>query len=357
MIKSSSEANRASMLQKLASSYILLSAGYDAGIHLSASTISVDGKTVMGASVEVEVKAGKSAAPFSFALNIHDDANGQCVRADWAFDGKTKAAKGTEDVADKGEVAILAVWRNARLDMRMTKTPVAVASGGRKKSRLAMVDSMVADDRLACDGKFVWPADCATRYQNGFRRSLERAWWSSGAEDLDGQPFVTAAALRSFFVECGEAPGVVDAYLAKKEKSHRRGEFIGELVALGVIKPHAALVTADHPEDEQPGWIVVDPTVGADLIKRRDGGHAHEPGGPVGEVVDVGGGPTVEVPGSREVPEVPGTAHKGQVPGSLPFRGTGLGNHSEPPQSGELGNRPTLPSVGKKPTPEVEWGG
>ena len=334
-----------------------LHGGYDAGIHLSAPTISIDGATVMGASVDVEVKAGKSAAPFSFALNIHDDDNGQCVRADWAFDGKTKAAKGAENVADKGEAAILAVWRNTRMDMRMTKSAVVLAAGGRKRDRLALVDAMITDDRLASDGKSVWPVDCVARYGNGFQGTFERAWWASGTEDLDGQPFITTAGLRLALVQSGQAPGEVDAYLAKKEKAHRRGELLGELVALGVIKAHAALVTTTEPEDEQPGWIVVDPTVGADLIKRRDAGQADGAGGPVGGGVDVGAGPTAEVPGSREVPEVPGTAHKGQVPGSLPHRGTGLGNLLEPTESGELGRQPVLPHVGKKPTPKVEWGG
>lgn len=241
-----------------------LHGGYDAGIHLSAPATTQDGrKTVMSASVEVEVKAGKAAAPFSFDLNIHDNDDGQCIRADWAHEGETRAAKGVGEVADKATAAILHVFRSKLMNYRLTKTAAAIESGGNKKARLPLVDALVAAGTLASASKGqaleVWPADCGDRC----RQTFEKAWWASGAVDVGGSPFVSARALATYLAnEGGQARGEVDAYLSGK---HRRGDLLGEIVALGFIKAHEP---GDAPDDE-PGWVIVDPVRAAGLMLAR----------------------------------------------------------------------------------------
>ena len=240
-----------------------LHGGYDAGIHLSSSSVTQDGrKTVMSATVEVEVKAGKAAAPFSFDLNIHDNDDGQCIRADWAHEGETRAAKGVAEMGDKAAAAILCVFRSKVMDYRMTKTAAAVESGGNKRLRLQGVDDLVTAGRLASASRGqsleVWPADCGERC----RQTFEKAWWASGANDVGGRPFVSVQALTSYLAtQGGQARGEVEAYLSGK---HRRGDLLGELVALGFIKAHEP---GDAPDDE-PGWVIVDPEATADLMAR-----------------------------------------------------------------------------------------
>lgn len=139
-----------------------LHGGYDAGIHLSAPTKSVEDRlTRMGAAVDVEVKAGRNVPPFRFDLAIVDDSNRECVRADWQITSEqvaTASAKAT-DVDD--ERAVLGVLGRPGAGP-MTKTDAAIAAGGTKKRRLAAVDRLVVDGRLASEVRnralYVWLA-------------------------------------------------------------------------------------------------------------------------------------------------------------------------------------------------------
>jgi hypothetical protein len=139
-----------------------LHGGYDAGIHLTAPTKAVDARlTRMGAAVDVEVKAGRNVAPFGFDLAIHDDDKGQCVRADWQLirPDAVNAGATNRDVDD--DRAVLAVFGRPGAGP-MKKTDAATLSGGTKQRRLATVDRLIADGRLASEvrGKalFVWLA-------------------------------------------------------------------------------------------------------------------------------------------------------------------------------------------------------
>lgn len=240
-----------------------LHGGYDAGIHLSAPTTTQDGrKTVMSATVDVEVKAGKAAAPFSFDLNIHDNDDGQCIRADWAHEGETRAAKAVAEMGDKAAAAILCVFRSKLMNYRMGKSALATMAGGRHATTLKAVDELLSTGKLVGESRGksleVWPADCSERC----RRTFEGAWWTSGANDVGGRPFVSVQALTSYLAtQGGQARGEVEAYLSGK---HRRGDLLGELVALGFIKAHEP---GDAPDDE-PGWVIVDPEATADLMAR-----------------------------------------------------------------------------------------
>jgi hypothetical protein len=241
-----------------------LHGGYDAGIHLSAPTTTQDGrKTVMSATVEVEVKAGKAAAPFSFDLNIHDNDAGQCIRADWAHEGKTRQALGVDDAADKATAAILGVFRERHTVYRMTKTALAVESKGQRKARLSLVDALVDAGKLVAlagsKALEVWPKDAG----EGARQTIERAWWTSGAHDADGRPFVDDAGLADFLVQnLRQRRGEVQAYLATTK--HRRGDLLGELLADGFIERR-------EPADDGDvgGWVMVDPPTVARLHAAR----------------------------------------------------------------------------------------
>lgn len=252
-----------------------LHGGYDAGIHLSAPTTTQDGrKTVMSASVDVEVKAGQGAVPFTFDLNIHDNDAGQCIRADWAHEGKNRQALGAADAADKATAAILGVFRERHTVYRMTKSAAAAESGGKKQARLSLVDALVeAGELVALAGPKaleVWPKDAGERAM----QTIERAWWACGARDVEGKPCVDDAGLADFLVKnLGQRRGEVQDYLSTTK--HRRGDLLGELQADGIIKRR-------EPADDGDvgGWVIVDPATVARLhVARAETGDRQASGG------------------------------------------------------------------------------
>lgn len=89
--------------------------------------------------------------------------------------------------------------------------------------------------------------------------SFERAWWSTGAEDRGGAPYLT----RSAFVEWARTNGLgdknnkyarLDAYI-KKETD--KGRYIEPLIEAGLIEPH------------ENGWIVIDPGTASGMMLKK----------------------------------------------------------------------------------------
>ncbi len=128
-----------------------LHGGYDAGIHLTQGTVTNDdGVTVRTASVEVELKAGRAAAPFGVQLRIHDNVAGDCVRADWVFDRQTKQDGTVEAQEQRDEALILSAFSLKDAKPEMTKGALIKQSGGGNKTRMGL-----AVDRLVKRGALV----------------------------------------------------------------------------------------------------------------------------------------------------------------------------------------------------------
>jgi hypothetical protein len=122
-----------------------LHGGYDAGIHLSAPTMTTDGAVaVFTATVEVEVKAGKSAAPFAATLRVHDDDDGHCVRADWEH--KRDEAGQRRDAED--EAAVLAVFDRPGAKDVYGKTELRDLVGGKTSRATHAIDRLIKGGRL-----------------------------------------------------------------------------------------------------------------------------------------------------------------------------------------------------------------
>jgi len=84
------------------------------------------------------------------------------------------------------------------------------------------------------------------------RKAFENAWWASGAEVLDGAPYLTRAALRQYLAATnGWAEGTIDQQL---RPSGTPGKLIRDLLDCKLI------AAKDH------GWIVVDPVRASGLI-------------------------------------------------------------------------------------------
>lgn len=88
----------------------------------------------------------------------------------------------------------------------------------------------------------------------GHRKLFERAWWSSGAEDRAGAPYLSRSALIDYLVS--EA-GYSDASARQVVKPTATGKLIAELLA-------AEILTAD-----EHGWIVTDPVQASAMMVRR----------------------------------------------------------------------------------------
>ncbi|MFN7195067.1 MAG: hypothetical protein ACK5UV_01085, partial [bacterium] len=90
----------------------------------------------------------------------------------------------------------------------------------------------------------------------GHRRIFEAAWWSSGAEDRDGAPYLSRSALIEYLVADA---GMSEASAKQVAKPTASGRLICELIAASVIRA------------EEHGWAVIDPVhATAMMVKRQD---------------------------------------------------------------------------------------
>jgi hypothetical protein len=126
-----------------------LHGSYDAGIHLSAPAGTSDGNvSVHSATVEVEVKAGKAAAPFSFDLRIHDDAAGQCETAEWVFQDQRRQDAARAAGQESREAKLLSAFEMENAAPEMPVSALAKLVGGNKSECLKLIDRLIADGRL-----------------------------------------------------------------------------------------------------------------------------------------------------------------------------------------------------------------
>ncbi len=84
---------------------------------------------------------------------------------------------------------------------------------------------------------------------------LGRAFWSGGAEQREGAPYVSRSAMRDFLI----ADGATQRAAQNQMDPTRNDNFIGQLLNAGVI------------EDFEHGWIIVDDTLASSLLIQRQG--------------------------------------------------------------------------------------
>jgi putative DNA primase/helicase len=87
---------------------------------------------------------------------------------------------------------------------------------------------------------------------------FEKAWWSSGAEDRGGAPYLTKSVMRDYAVTNG-----LQAFPKSKEKGSRRNlidgkaPYITKLIDAGLIEPH------------ENGWIVIDSGTATGMMLKK----------------------------------------------------------------------------------------
>jgi len=87
---------------------------------------------------------------------------------------------------------------------------------------------------------------------------FEKAWWSSGAEDRGGAPYLTKSVMRDWAVEHG-----LQAFPKSKEKGSRRNlidgkaPYITKLIDAGLIEVH------------ENGWIVIEPGMASGMMLKK----------------------------------------------------------------------------------------
>jgi len=89
------------------------------------------------------------------------------------------------------------------------------------------------------------------------RKTFERAWWASGAELLDGSPYLTRSALREFLEKDGWKSAMIDQSL---KPSSSPGKMIRDLIDCSFLIPIA------H------GWAISDPVRSSGLVLARSAG-------------------------------------------------------------------------------------
>lgn len=85
---------------------------------------------------------------------------------------------------------------------------------------------------------------------DGFRKMFENGWWSSGAEEFDGKPYVSRSGLREKLLRDGNAERTVRNMLNPSYAD----KLIGYLTQAGVIE------AVNH------GWMMIDPDQAAAMI-------------------------------------------------------------------------------------------
>jgi hypothetical protein len=133
----------------------------DAGLHLYEPTNAVDDArrtTTMGASVESEVKAGRSAGAFGLSVEIIDSEAafdgdvGECERATFTFSRQRAAERAREDATERDEDEVFRVLREraATGDEWMPKSHVKTAVGGNASRANATIERLAKAGALSC---------------------------------------------------------------------------------------------------------------------------------------------------------------------------------------------------------------
>ena len=92
--------------------------------------------------------------------------------------------------------------------------------------------------------------------QQGYMKTLERAWWAAGGEEREGKPYVSRAAVRALL----EKDGTAEKTIRNKLEPGRDTGIIHPLLNSGQIEP------IEH------GWIITDNLIAAALLLRKNGG-------------------------------------------------------------------------------------
>jgi phage/plasmid primase-like uncharacterized protein len=100
------------------------------------------------------------------------------------------------------------------------------------------------------------PAPKKDTKQQGYMKTLERAWWAAGGEEREGRPYVSRAAVRTLL----EKDGLADKTIRNKMEPSRDTGIIHPLLNSGQIDPF------EH------GWIITDNLIAAALLLRKNGG-------------------------------------------------------------------------------------
>ena len=88
----------------------------------------------------------------------------------------------------------------------------------------------------------------------GHQKMFENAWWSSGAEDIDGEPYLSRSAL----VRKLESDGIAERTVKNKVNPSYERNLIGALILSNIIEKHL------------DGWVVVDKVWGSAMIVARN---------------------------------------------------------------------------------------
>lgn len=88
---------------------------------------------------------------------------------------------------------------------------------------------------------------------DSLRKQFEAAWWASGADEINGRPYLTRSALRAKLIEDGCSEATAD----KKMKPGSADQLIGALIVAGIIRP------------EDNGWVVCNEVHAASLMMAR----------------------------------------------------------------------------------------
>ena len=86
------------------------------------------------------------------------------------------------------------------------------------------------------------------------RKTFENAWWSSGAEERDGQPYLSRSAMEDYLIN---KMGLSDA----SAKQYVKPSLIG--------KPIADLLVSEIIEAFEHGWLVVDEAQASSMLLRK----------------------------------------------------------------------------------------
>jgi phage/plasmid primase-like uncharacterized protein/KaiC/GvpD/RAD55 family RecA-like ATPase len=90
-------------------------------------------------------------------------------------------------------------------------------------------------------------------------RTVERAWWASGAEEREGFPYVSRSALRDLLVK----DGATERTAKNKTEASRPDGIISQMLNAG------ALETFEH------GWIFVNKAQASAMLMQKNGGQNH----------------------------------------------------------------------------------
>ena len=89
------------------------------------------------------------------------------------------------------------------------------------------------------------------------RKTFENAWWASGAEERNGQPYLSRSAMMDY---CATKLGLSEASARQYTKPSVPG------------KPISDLLTAQIVEAFEHGWIVIDDAHGSAMMIRKGEG-------------------------------------------------------------------------------------